>query len=82
MAPSSSDMYNKQMLITFKTYFMVMQIFMEVNCIIANFPQVHWREKVWLHSDDLSDLQQVKKYFAINLQGGTFSVQTILYYDN
>ena len=50
MALSSSDMYNKQMLITFKTYFMVMQIFMEVNCIIANFPQAQWREKVWLHS--------------------------------
>ena len=50
MAVSSSDMYNKQMLITFKTYFMVMQIFMEANCIIANFPQAHWREKVWLHS--------------------------------
>ena len=49
MAVSSSDMYNKQMLITFKTYFMVMQIFMEGNCIIANFPQAHWREKVWLH---------------------------------
>lgn len=43
MALSSTDMYNKQMLITFKTYFMVMQIFMEVNCNIANFLRVQRR---------------------------------------
>ena len=59
MALSSTDMYNKQMLITFKTYFMVMQIFMEVNCNIANFLRVQCRASsqaergVLLHSDDL-----------------------------
>ena len=73
MALSSTDMYNKQMLITFKTYFMVMQIFMEVNCNIANFPRVQCRpaarQRGVLHSDDLKQniLQQVKKYFPINL---------------
>lgn len=81
-------MYNKPVLITFKTYFMVMQVFMEVNCNIANFLRVHWARggKVWLHSDDLNEKyilqQEVKKYFPINLEGESFPVRPILYYDN
>ena len=71
MALSSTDMYNKQMLITFKTYFMVMQIFMEVNCNIANFPRVQWaREREDRQTTLRSD--QRKIYSATG--------QKILYY--
>ncbi len=62
MALSSTDMYNKQMLITFKTYFMVMQIFMEVNCNIANFPRVQRRPAAGERSPTLRSSQA--KYSA------------------
>ena len=71
MALSSTDMYNKQMLITFKTYFMVMQIFMEVNCNIANFPRVQCRPAARQRREE-SYTQMISSKIFCNRSKNTF----------